>query len=195
MKRQAACYLAVGLMSAWGLVLLGCPTAPKPTIENTYQQVDAPEANYTLMKLALAQDKQDLFYYLLSQDVRSEYSYTTIQLGWGEIKSRLNLDVENSRLLSVAYLAESPFPPKPAARLTVEYPHPDGGNVVESFLLLLEQARGDYGEKFPQWRVYYPYEPYQANTVWFQKLRESNSNKPTTNANSNPNVTANSNPR
>ncbi len=170
--------LALPLLFA-ALPLACCPPGPFE-YERGYQQADSPEMAYTMMREAVLMegpeeaDGQRIFYYLLSKDVRAEFPFWQVQQGWGRIKEELGIDVGLSRLLRVEFLEESPFPPRPAARVVVEYPHPEEGVVVESFLMLLELDTRTYFETMPQWRVLYPYEPYQRAEarMWFQELQE-----------------------
>ncbi|MGE3850554.1 MAG: hypothetical protein AB7K09_02330 [Planctomycetota bacterium] len=158
----------------------GCCNRPAIPTDDAFQQINTPEVSYALLKQSITLDQKNLFYYLLAKDVRNEYPYWMISQGWGQIQDRLGVDVRKSKLLKVEYLPDSPFPPRPAARMVVEYPHPEDGRVVESFLVLLEIERSPYGEVFPQWRVYYPYGPYQNNVTWFQRLQEQEQQDATT---------------
>ncbi|MGE0432724.1 MAG: hypothetical protein AB7S36_10725 [Planctomycetota bacterium] len=163
---------AVGLAVVAGagvLSLLGlagcCWCDPQIAEGEAFQQVDSPRTAYALLRQAVGCNQKDLFYYLLAADVRREYPLSLVRNGWAAIRFRFGSMVRFSRVLRVEYLAESPFPPRPAARVVVEYPPDDRFDsdaewVVESFLVVLESAPGEYGEVFPQWRIYYPYEPY-----------------------------------
>ena len=178
--RRFAALLAVLVSAVAGSSAAGCCNRPAIPTDDAFQQVNSPEVTYALLKQAITHDQKNLFYYLLSRDVRGEYPYWMIDQGWSQIQGKLGVDVRQSKLLRVEYLPDNSVPAArgPAARMVVEYPHPEDGRIVESFLLLMEMERNPYGENFPQWRVYYPYGPYQNNVTWFKRLQEQEEGKP-----------------
>ncbi len=173
-SRRLAALLAVVLTATAVSSTTGCCNRPAIPTKEAFQQVNSPEVAYSLLKQAITHDQKNLFYYLLARDVRREYPFWMIDQGWSQIQAKLGVDVRQSKLLRVEYLPDNAVSVArgPAARMVVEYPHPEDGRIVESFLLLMEMERDPYGENFPQWRVYYPYGPYQNNVTWFNRLKE-----------------------
>ena len=148
-------------------VLAGCSTCFPGNI------AESPKQWYKSMLDALRTDNSNDFRYLLSRKMREEWSQGIIDAGWDQAKQAIAVDPETARFVEVEYIrAPAEFAPAPAARVRVAYEPPEGGEVHEDFLLLLQYDSfytddGTYaGERWPVWRVQ-PYEPYQRGRVWF----------------------------
>lgn len=162
----------VALVAA-ALLGLGCAGLNQDELAEAgaLHRLDDPRRALVAVIEAFRRGSATLFYYTLSHDVRRQYSYPTVLATWSDIDERLGADLRGATVLTAEYLDKSPFPPQPAARVAVEYPHPKGGTVVENFLFLLELDT-DFREPLPQWRLYFPYAPYQdeGHTLWIRPV-------------------------
>ena len=137
--------------------------------EGVFQQAITPEMSYRFLKTAFSENKPEVFYYLLSNRVRKKIPYWRISFEWDDIRKRLGEDFQSSTLIDFEYIEDSPFETTVAARIVLEYPHPQDGFIIENFLLLLEIS-DEYQETTPCWRLYFPYKEYQDNAMWFTLL-------------------------
>ncbi len=134
-----------------------------------YQQAFTPTDTFEFLKAAFSENQPESFYYLLSNRLREKIPFWKVSQQWDEIRNSLGEDFLSAKLLGVEFLEQSPFPPVPAARIVLQYPHPQDGFVIENFLVLLEIA-SDFQESRPCWRFYFPFMPYQQKALWFTLL-------------------------
>ncbi|MCD4658270.1 MAG: hypothetical protein K8S87_12100 [Planctomycetes bacterium] len=134
-----------------------------------FQAGTTPDKSFRILQLSFLKNDPKIFYYMLSERVRKDFPYWRIANQWPEIRKSLGEDLINARVLKSEYLKVSPMSPSAASRFAVEYQHPQQDTVVENFLFLLEIAP-EFGEKRPSWRLYFPYNKYQENAIWFTLL-------------------------
>lgn len=187
-SRRVAPIIAPALLSLAFALVLCCCCAPLP--KEAFENTDSPEDWYSFAERAvgeppLSEDPDNdravknpkaTLYYMLSQEVRDKYGYFIFEQGWSQFKAQFSIDAETAKLVTWEYLIANPVGPEPAARMRIEYAHPESGRVQEDLLLVLQIAE-TYGERWPQWRVYYPYGPYQSEALWFQDIDEDGANE------------------
>jgi hypothetical protein len=143
-----------------------CPPGPGDDYtKKIYDKLETPEVTFEVMRVCIANDLINTFYYCLAKDIRDDLSLTILTSAWDEIKEQLKIDPATLKILEITPLAKSPFPPNQAVSVRMEYKNDKGKPAREKMLFVLEQDIEIYEEVNQNWRLYYPYKPYQGYDV------------------------------
>ena len=146
--------------------------------DSVFENATTPEKAIKFLNESFNNNIPEKFYYLLSAKIRQKLPFWKIHDEWANIKQNFGKDFLKSVILKVEYISPSPFEPEPAARVVVEYPHPQNGFIIENFLFLLEIS-DEFRESKPVWRLYFPFADYQNNAIWFTTLTGKIDKQPT----------------
>ncbi len=143
-------------------IFINCNCIIDPVINGVIKPNQEPEYYFEVLRYAILNDKIERFYFLLADEIREEFSFYYISSAWEKIKQEIKLNPEEVELFNVEYYRFSPFPPAPAACLTIKYPNKKGIIQTEKLLFVRQFSEGLKGWI---WRIYYPYKPFQGKDI------------------------------